>query len=41
MQRVDDLEEGVSVIQLVYDLIKVYSDKDDRTILERYQISGQ
>jgi len=41
MQRVDDLEEGVSVIQLVYDLIKAYSDKDDRAILERYQISGQ
>lgn len=31
------LEEDVSVIQLIYELIEKYSDKDDKYILEQYQ----
>ena len=39
VQVAADLEEEVSVIQPIYDLIKAYPNEDDRAILERYQIS--
>lgn len=36
LEAADALEEEVSVIQAIYDLIKKYPDKDDKYILEQY-----
>lgn len=36
LEVADALEEEVSVIQAIYDLIKKYPDKDDKYILEQY-----
>lgn len=33
----EDLEEEMSVIQPIYDLIEKYPDKDDKYIFEQYQ----
>lgn len=41
LEVADALEEEVSVIQSIYDLIKKYPDKDDKYILEQYQIKNR
>ena len=37
MQTAEDLEEDISVIQLIYDLFGRYPEEDDRYIVEQYQ----
>ena len=37
----EDLEESVSAIQPIYELIQKNPDKDEKYILEQYQKNGQ